>query len=85
MMAAGSIILAHKSGGPKMDIVTEGETGFLASDIDSYATMMRHIFEMKPEERQKIRQRARESVDRFSVMNFERHFMDPLNKVLLKV
>ena len=84
-MAAGSIVLAHKSGGPKMDIVNDGETGFLASDIDSYATVMRHIFDMKTDDRQKIRERARQSVDRFSVTNFETHFMDPLNKVLLKV
>ena len=47
MMAAGAIVLAHKSGGPKMDIVEEGQTGFLASDIDSYATTMRQILEMK--------------------------------------
>ena len=85
MMAAGSIVLAHKSGGPKMDIVNDGETGFLASDIDSYATLMRQIYEMTSEERQKIRQHARESVDRFSIKNFETHFMEPLNKVLVKV
>lgn len=85
MMAAGSIVLAHKSGGPKMDIINDGETGFLASDIDSYATLMRQIYEMKNEERLKIRQRARESVDRFSIKNFETHFMEPLNKILVKV
>ncbi len=47
MMAAGAIVLAHQSGGPKMDIIDEGQTGFLASDIDSYATIMRQILEMK--------------------------------------
>lgn len=83
MMAAGAIVLAHQSGGPKMDIVSEGETGFLASDIDSYATMMRQILEMNADERRKIRERARESVDRFSVTNFETRFMEPLNKVIL--
>ncbi|CAF1341078.1 unnamed protein product [Adineta steineri] len=82
MMAAGSIVLAHKSGGPKMDIVDEGQTGFLAVDIDSYATMMRQILEMKSDEREQIRIRARESTDRFSVINFEKHFMDPLDKIL---
>lgn len=85
MMAAGSIVLAHKSGGPKMDIVEENETGFLASDIDSYATIMRQILEMKSEERQKIRQHARESVDRFSVTNFEIRFMEPLEKTLTTI
>lgn len=84
MMAAGAIVLAHKSGGPKMDIVEEGQTGFLASDIDSYATAMRHILEMKSEERQQMRERARESVDRFSVISFEKQFMEPLDKILSK-
>ncbi|CAF4608367.1 unnamed protein product [Rotaria sp. Silwood1] len=82
MMAAGAIVLAHKSGGPKMDIIDEGETGFLASDIDSYATTMRQILEMKSDERQQIRERARESVDRFSTINFEKRFMEPLDKIL---
>ncbi len=82
MMAAGAIVLAHKSGGPKMDIVDEGETGFLASDIDSYATTMRQILEMKSDERRQIRERARESVDRFSIKNFEEKFMEPLEKFL---
>ena len=81
-MAAGAIVLAHKSGGPKMDIVDEGQTGFLAADIDSYATAMRHVLEMKSEERQQMRERARESVDRFSVSNFETKFMEPLEKML---
>ncbi|CAF4454396.1 unnamed protein product, partial [Rotaria magnacalcarata] len=56
----------------------------LASDIDSYATAMRLILEMTTEEREKIRERARESVDRFSTMNFENKFMEPLNKILSK-
>ncbi|CAF4523327.1 unnamed protein product, partial [Rotaria magnacalcarata] len=84
MMAAGTIVLAHKSGGPKMDIIDEGQTGFLASDIDSYATAMRLILEMTTEEREKIRERARESVDRFSTMSFENKFMEPLAKILSK-
>ena len=82
MMAAGAIVLAHKSGGPKMDIVDEGETGFLASDIESYATVMRQVLEMKPDDRKKIRERARESVDRFSTANFERCFMEPFEKIV---
>jgi len=82
MMAAGAIVLAHKSGGPKMDIIDEGQTGFLASDIDSYATTMRQILEMKSDERQQIRERARESVDRFSTKNFEERFMEPFDKIL---
>ena len=83
MMAAGAVVLAHKSGGPKLDIIEEGQTGFLASDVDSYATAMRQILEMKPADRQAICERARESVDRFSTSNFELQFMKPLEKILL--
>ena len=83
MMAAGAIVLAHKSGGPKLDIIEEGQTGFLASDVDSYATAMRQILDMKPTDQQVIRERARESVDRFSTSNFELQFMKPLEKILL--
>ena len=40
LMAAGTIVLAHRSGGPLMDIVTtepESErTGYLANDIGIY-------------------------------------------------
>ena len=82
MMAAGAIVLAHRSGGPKLDIVDEGRTGFLASDVDSYATAMRQILEMKSDERKQIREQARESVDRFSSKHFEEQFMEPLVKIL---
>ena len=39
-MAGGTIVLAHKSGGPLMDIVTtdpeEERTGYLANDIGGW-------------------------------------------------
>jgi alpha-1,2-mannosyltransferase len=74
-MAAGAIVLAHDSGGPKTDIVIswqEKPTGFLASDVASYAKEMRHIFDMKPEKRMEFRKRARASVEhRFSEEAFE--------------
>ena len=82
MMAAGTIVLAHKSGGPKLDIIDEGQTGFLASDIDSYATMMHQILEMKSDERRLILERARDNVDRFSTKNFATRFIELLDKVL---
>ena len=74
-MAAGAVVLAHDSGGPKMDIVIswqEKPTGFLASDAVGYAKEMRRIFNMKPQKRMEIRQRARASVEhRFSEEAFE--------------
>ncbi|CAF1427297.1 unnamed protein product [Rotaria sordida] len=82
MMAAGAIVVAHKSGGPQMDIIDEGKTGFFASDIDSYVTMMETILEMKCNERRQIQEQARSSVDRFSILNFERLFIEPFEKIL---
>jgi alpha-1,2-mannosyltransferase len=82
MMAAGLIVVAHKSGGSQMDIIDENQTGFLACDIDSYATKMEEILEMQPDERRQFQKRARDSVDRFSESNFERLFMEPFDKIL---
>ncbi|KAG9333386.1 hypothetical protein JZ751_012695 [Albula glossodonta] len=68
-MAAGAVILAHKSGGPQLDIVVPHEgrpTGFLADDEDSYADAMERILALTPAERLEIRQNARASVARFS-------------------
>ncbi|XP_075055163.1 GDP-Man:Man(3)GlcNAc(2)-PP-Dol alpha-1,2-mannosyltransferase [Mixophyes fleayi] len=77
-MAAGTIILAHNSGGPKLDIVVkyEGhETGFLADSEDSYASAMDHILSMSEQSRLQIRQNARSSVSRFSDQEFETNFL----------
>ncbi|XP_052526823.1 GDP-Man:Man(3)GlcNAc(2)-PP-Dol alpha-1,2-mannosyltransferase [Tympanuchus pallidicinctus] len=85
-MAAGTVILAHNSGGPKLDIVVPYEgrmTGFLAENEDSYAETMAHIFSMSPEERLEIRESARQSVCRFSDQRFEETFLlsvEPLFK-----
>jgi len=82
MMAAGLIVLAHKSGGSKMDIIEEGRTGFLASDIDSYATMMEQIFTMTDDDRHQIQEQARDSIDRFNRLNFERLFLKSFDQIL---
>lgn len=77
-MAAGTVILAHKSGGPKLDIVIpyeSGQTGFLADDEDSYADAMERILSLTPSERMEIRRRARQSVGRFSDQEFEASFL----------
>nr|Q08B22.2 RecName: Full=GDP-Man:Man(3)GlcNAc(2)-PP-Dol alpha-1,2-mannosyltransferase; AltName: Full=Asparagine-linked glycosylation protein 11 homolog; AltName: Full=Glycolipid 2-alpha-mannosyltransferase [Xenopus laevis] len=85
-MAAGTIILAHNSGGPKLDIVVpheEQQTGFLADSVDSYAAAMDHILSLTPEQRLSIRQNARLSVGRFSDQEFEANFLassEPLFK-----
>ena len=47
LMAGGTVVLAHKSGGPLMDIVTTDpqsqRTGYLASDIGMYMVQLLHI------------------------------------------
>lgn len=85
-MAAGTVILAHSSGGPKLDIVVPYEghtTGFLADNEDNYAEMMAYILSLSPEKRLEIRENARRSVHRFSDQHFEETFLlsvEPLFK-----
>uniref|UniRef100_A0A3B5R6A0 GDP-Man:Man(3)GlcNAc(2)-PP-Dol alpha-1,2-mannosyltransferase n=1 Tax=Xiphophorus maculatus TaxID=8083 RepID=A0A3B5R6A0_XIPMA len=77
-MAAGTIVLAHKSGGPKLDIVVPHEgrqTGFLADSEDSYAAAMETILALTPSAKLEIKRAARESVGRFSDQEFEACFL----------
>ena len=77
-MAGGTVILAHNSGGPKLDIVKDyhgKKTGFLADDVESYSEKMKEIFDLSPEERLVIKTNARESVARFSEEEFEAGFL----------
>ncbi|XP_036022639.1 GDP-Man:Man(3)GlcNAc(2)-PP-Dol alpha-1,2-mannosyltransferase isoform X1 [Onychomys torridus] len=84
-MAAGTIILAHNSGGPKLDIVIphEGQiTGFLAESEEGYAETMAHILSLSSEKRLQIRKTARASVSRFSDQEFEVSFLSSVEKLL---
>lgn len=62
-MASGMVMVAHKSGGPKMDIIIHSKgsqpIGFLASDEIEYADVLCHIIRMKPNQRELIREAAR--------------------------
>lgn len=75
MMAAGLVTVAHRSGGPLMDIVIEEaavRNGFLAANEQEYASTIKHILnDLTPEEVEGIRDRARDSVKRFSDDQFE--------------
>ena len=78
MMAAGCIMLAHNSGGPKMDIVIKHNgqpTGFLADDVTSYTEAMEAIFNMESDEQLCLQLNARDSVYRFSQSKFEEGFL----------
>jgi alpha-1,2-mannosyltransferase len=75
MMASGLITVAHRSGGPLMDIIVEDpniRNGFLAIHDKEYAASIAHILTNTSSEAQRcIRERARDSVNRFSEKQFE--------------
>lgn len=77
-MAAGLIMIAHKSGGPMLDIIEESDTsrnGFLASNEDEYARAIAVILLLSEDNRNRIRDAARSSTNRFSVEEFESNFL----------
>lgn len=86
LMAAGLITVAHRSGGPRLDIIETSEAsrlGFLAVTAEEYAHTLRYILYLSDEEISEIRERARASVDRFSRKKFQEEFLraiDPLFK-----
>jgi len=66
-MAAGVITIAHRSGGPKADIIIgfEGrDTGFLAETEEEYAHCIGQVFSKPLAERQQLQRDARASVER---------------------
>jgi len=88
MMAAGLIVIAHNSGGPKSDIVTtstgddsgagSGRTGFLATAADEYADAMYAALTMPPDRANRIRANAQKASTRFSDEVFARSFREAL-------
>ena len=79
MLAAGLITIAHRSGGPLMDIIVEeanARNGFLAVHDQEYAASIAHILKnMSMPARKCIQERARDSVGRFSEQNFTREWL----------
>lgn len=88
-MAAGMIVLAHNSGGPKSDIVQDEKHGFLASSVDEFAEKMDIIFTQVSNSwndpdaipLKDIRLSARSRVKAFSNSQFEEHFVDSMKRV----
>ncbi|XP_026316386.1 GDP-Man:Man(3)GlcNAc(2)-PP-Dol alpha-1,2-mannosyltransferase [Hyposmocoma kahamanoa] len=85
-MAAGLVVIAHRSGGPRRDVVETApasRTGFLAAEPDEYARAVLEVLALEPAERRRIVSAARASVDRFSTTEFEKAFLraaEPLFK-----
>ncbi|KAF7274357.1 hypothetical protein GWI33_012975 [Rhynchophorus ferrugineus] len=83
-MAAGLIMVAHKSGGPLLDIIETSEgsrLGFLANTAEEFAHILKYVIEARDDEITHIRERAKASCDRFSVKKFQQEFLravDPL-------
>lgn len=74
MMAAGLLVVAHDSGGPKTDIVTVGNkaTGFRATTADEYADAIYMALEgMTNDEKEAMREGAQASATRFSDDSFD--------------
>ena len=85
-MAAGLIMLAHNSAGPKMDIVVpyKGEkSGYLAETEEQYADCLYAIYKMNPQKRSAIREAARNQVDKFSQETFNQVFLDTFKHLCL--
>lgn len=78
-MAAGLIVIAHRSGGPKADIIHEeaesSRNGFLAVDEYEYASTIATIVKLPIDTANRVRVAARSSVERFSVAEFEQNFL----------
>ena len=83
-MAAGLVVVAHASGGPLLDIVSEtGERGFVATDARDYATKLASVIEMDASSRRKIGEWGRAYVaERFSDSAFGRTFVSALAVLL---
>lgn len=85
-MAAGLIMVAHRSGGPLLDIIETSESsrlGYLALTPQEFAHWIKYILDCTDEENNEIRERAKASVDRFSLGKFQTEFLravDPLFK-----
>ncbi|EEY64637.1 uncharacterized protein PITG_16062 [Phytophthora infestans T30-4] len=84
MMAAGMLVVANNSGGPKADIVKPG-TGCLALTADEYADKMLSLLEKTPAEAIEMRSAARKSSLRFSDGEFGEQFLAAIDGALQSV
>lgn len=78
-MAAGLIMVAHNSGGPKMDIIKPGESGFLATTAEEYSDELLKALTLSELEQRVLRTRARREVDKFSDESFRLSLKTPMN------
>jgi alpha-1,2-mannosyltransferase len=80
MMAAGLLVIAHDSGGPKSDILHPGVSGFLATSAEEYAEAIRQALTMEQEADLQMRKNAKKSALRFSDVEFDKNLALALNR-----
>lgn len=84
LMAGGLIVIAHDSAGPRMDIIRDGVTGFLADDVEDYAEKINMLVNMSDSNLRNTRLKARESVGKmFSDSSFKDTLTTLLNDFLV--
>ncbi len=71
MMAAGLIVVAHDSGGPKADIIQKNVTGYLATTVEEYAEALHQALKLPTQEARILREQAKASTMRFSDQAFD--------------
>lgn len=71
MMAAGLIVVAHNSGGPKTDIIQNNETGYLATTAQEYVGVLHQAFTLSKQDAHDLREKAKTSALRFSDQVFD--------------
>lgn len=77
LMAAGLVTIAHRSGGPKSDIIEEGKTGYLAETAEDYALCLSRAF-TEFSGMEELRKAARRASLRYS----DERFVENLTTVL---
>lgn len=81
-MAAGLIVVAHSSGGPKMDIIDNGKSGLLADSVADFADCLNRISNMNLKDRDKMRIEASKKADLFTTKKFEEKFIKLVDPIL---
>lgn len=87
MMAAGLIVVAHNSGGPKLDIMKPIENqipGYLAATPEEYADQIERAFKMNDQERRAMKNTAQFAVEAFGDEQFCSDFYNAFQPLLQK-
>lgn len=83
LMSSGSIVVANNSGGPKLDIIDNGVTGYLALTSSEYSEAMKTIIYLSSTERRSIISSAFTSAQRFSNQVFVKKMEEIVKEILL--